>query len=57
MKAALRPAGPVLVLAVLLGVGLTLKPREVPSPFIGKPAPAFAAAAEGRPAAASSRPR
>ena len=28
-------------LAVLLGVGLTLKPREVPSPFIGKPAPAF----------------
>jgi cytochrome c biogenesis protein CcmG/thiol:disulfide interchange protein DsbE len=30
------------VLALLLGVGLTLKPREVPSPFIGKPAPAFA---------------
>lgn len=29
------------VLAVLLGVGLKLKPREVPSPFIGKPAPAF----------------
>jgi cytochrome c biogenesis protein CcmG/thiol:disulfide interchange protein DsbE len=29
------------LLAVLLGVGLTLKPREVPSPFIGKPAPAF----------------
>ena len=29
-------------LAVLLGVGLTLKPREVPSPFIGQPAPAFA---------------
>ncbi len=28
-------------LAVLLGVGLTLNPREVPSPFIGKPAPAF----------------
>ena len=28
-------------LAVLLGVGLTLKPREVPSPFIGKAAPAF----------------
>jgi cytochrome c biogenesis protein CcmG, thiol:disulfide interchange protein DsbE len=30
------------LLAVLLGIGLTLKPREVPSPFIGKPAPAFA---------------
>jgi cytochrome c biogenesis protein CcmG, thiol:disulfide interchange protein DsbE len=29
------------LLAVLLAVGLTLKPREVPSPFIGKPAPAF----------------
>ena len=28
-------------LTVLLAVGLTLKPREVPSPFIGKPAPAF----------------
>lgn len=28
-------------LALLLGVGLTLRPREVPSPFIGKPAPAF----------------
>jgi cytochrome c biogenesis protein CcmG/thiol:disulfide interchange protein DsbE len=25
----------------LLAVGLTLKPREVPSPLIGKPAPAF----------------
>ena len=30
------------LLALLLGVGLTLKPREVPSPFVGKPAPAFA---------------
>lgn len=29
------------LLAVVLGVGLTLNPREVPSPFIGKPAPAF----------------
>ncbi len=25
----------------ILGVGLTLDPREVPSPLIGKPAPAF----------------
>lgn len=30
-----------LVLVVFLGVGLTLNPREVPSPLIGKPAPAF----------------
>lgn len=30
-----------LVLLVFLGVGLTLNPREVPSPLIGKPAPAF----------------
>ena len=28
-------------LVALLAVGLTLKPREVPSPLIGKPAPAF----------------
>jgi len=28
-------------LVVLLGVGLRLDPREVPSPLIGKPAPAF----------------
>jgi cytochrome c biogenesis protein CcmG/thiol:disulfide interchange protein DsbE len=31
-----------LALVVLLGVGLKLNPREVPSPLIGKPAPAFA---------------
>ena len=29
------------VLVALLAVGLTLNPREVPSPLIGKPAPAF----------------
>jgi cytochrome c biogenesis protein CcmG/thiol:disulfide interchange protein DsbE len=28
-------------LVILLAIGLTLKPREVPSPLIGKPAPAF----------------
>ncbi len=35
---------PLLVFMVLigfLGVGLKLKPRELPSPFIGKPAPVF----------------
>ena len=29
------------VLVVFLGIGLTLDPREVPSPLIGKPAPEF----------------
>jgi cytochrome c biogenesis protein CcmG, thiol:disulfide interchange protein DsbE len=29
------------VLLAFLGVGLNLNPREVPSPLIGKPAPAF----------------
>lgn len=29
------------VLAIFLGIGLGLKPREVPSPLIDKPAPAF----------------
>jgi len=31
-----------IVLVVLLAVGLGLNPREVPSPLVGKPAPAFA---------------
>ena len=31
-----------LVLVVLLAIGLNLNPREVPSPLVGKPAPAFA---------------
>ena len=30
------------VLVLLLAVGLRLNPREVPSPLVGKPAPAFA---------------
>lgn len=30
-----------LLLVILLGIGLTLDPREVPSPFIDKPAPDF----------------
>lgn len=40
----MRYALPVAILAlllVLLGIGLKLDPREVPSPLIGKPAPAF----------------
>ena len=31
-----------IVLVALLAVGLKLNPREVPSPLVGKPAPAFA---------------
>ncbi len=41
---ALRFAVPLAVFVALVGffaVGLTRDPREVPSPFIGKPAPAF----------------
>ena len=30
-----------LVLVAFLGIGLTLKPSEVPSPLVGKPAPEF----------------
>jgi len=40
-KSALIPLGIFAVLVVFLAVGLGLKPREVPSPFIGKPVPAF----------------
>ena len=37
------------VLAVFFYVGLSLNPREVPSPFIGKPAPAFSLPVVGEP--------
>lgn len=36
------PLGAFLLLIIGLGVGLTLRPDEVPSPLIGKPAPEFA---------------
>lgn len=39
--AALVPLAAFLVLGVFLGIGLTLNPREVPSPLIGKPVPEF----------------
>ncbi|MBI4195265.1 MAG: DsbE family thiol:disulfide interchange protein [Betaproteobacteria bacterium] len=35
------PLGVFLALVVLLAIGLNLNPREVPSPLINKPAPAF----------------
>ena len=40
----LVPLAVFLLLAVFLAIGLTRDPREVPSPFIGKPAPGFALA-------------
>ena len=36
------PLGLFLVLVVFLAIGLTRDPREIPSPLVGKPAPAFA---------------
>ena len=41
MKRFLWPLGIFLLLLVFLFVGLKLNPREVPSPLVGKPAPAF----------------
>ena len=41
MKRYLLPLLVFIVLVGFLAVGLTLKPREVPSPLIDKPAPAF----------------
>jgi cytochrome c biogenesis protein CcmG/thiol:disulfide interchange protein DsbE len=32
-----------IILAVFLALGLNLNPREIPSPLLGKPAPAFSA--------------
>ncbi len=44
MKARLLwPLAIFIVLVVFLAAGLKLDPREVPSPLVGKPAPAFAA--------------
>ncbi|MGI9301978.1 MAG: DsbE family thiol:disulfide interchange protein [Gammaproteobacteria bacterium] len=37
----LIPLGLFVVLVGFLGVGLKLDPRQVPSPFVGKPMPAF----------------
>ena len=42
-KKALIPLGIFVVLVVFLAIGLTLDPKEVPSPLIDKPAPLFSA--------------
>jgi cytochrome c biogenesis protein CcmG, thiol:disulfide interchange protein DsbE len=41
MKRGLIPLAVFILLVGFLAVGLTLKPRELPSPLIDKPAPAF----------------
>ena len=41
MKKLAWTLGVFVALVLLLAVGLRLNPREVPSPLIGKPAPAF----------------
>ncbi|MFM9968257.1 MAG: DsbE family thiol:disulfide interchange protein [Burkholderiales bacterium] len=41
MSRYLWPLGIFIVLASFLGIGLTLNPREVPSPLVGKTAPLF----------------
>lgn len=41
MKRFLLPLGIFVGLLIFLGIGLRLNPREIPSPFINKPAPAF----------------
>ena len=42
MNRFLLPLGIFIVLVVFLAIGLNRDPREVPSPLVGKPAPAFA---------------
>ena len=51
MRRFLLPLALFLVLVGFLAAGLGLDPREVPSPLVGKPAPAFQASALARPEA------
>ncbi len=55
MKRHLLPFVAFVVLAVFLALGLRLDPREVPSPLIDKPAPAFSAPVLSRPGISLSR--
>jgi cytochrome c biogenesis protein CcmG/thiol:disulfide interchange protein DsbE len=41
LKKFLIPLGLFLGLVIFLAVGLNRDPREIPSPLVGKPAPAF----------------
>lgn len=49
MNRFLLPLGAFLLLALFLGLGLRLNPREVPSPLIDKPAPTFQTSTLARP--------
>ena len=49
MNRVLLPLGLFIVLVGFLAVGLSRDPREVPSPLVGKPAPAFAVPQLGDP--------
>ena len=51
----LLPLGVFIVVAGFLFYGLNLNPREVPSPLVGKPAPAFQLARLDAPASCSLR--
>ena len=55
MRRFLWPLALFLVLVGFLAVGLKLDPREVPSPLVGKPAPAFQAPVLARPDARIAR--
>ena len=41
MNRFLIPLGVFVVVVGFLGIGLTLNPRELPSPLVGRPAPDF----------------
>ncbi len=49
MKRFLLPLGVFIALLGFLYIGLHLNPREIPSPFIGKPAPSFKLTQLGKP--------
>ncbi|TDK67586.1 DsbE family thiol:disulfide interchange protein [Sapientia aquatica] len=49
MRRFLLPFGVFIALVLFLGVGLRLNPSEIPSPFIGKPAPKFSLTQLGDP--------
>lgn len=51
MNRYLLPLGIFIVLLVFLGIGLNLNPHDVPSPLVGKPAPAFSLTTLENPAA------
>ena len=55
MNRYLLPLGVFVVIAIFLAIGLGLDPREVPSPLIDKPAPAFSLPRLHEPAQAFSR--